>query len=233
MATVPKRTGRDFREPLYDGAVSSGAAGTGAFGPGSAGTDAAGAGTGAMATSAVVIPVKAFSNAKMRLSAVLSPEERASLAREMAQGVIRAAQPLPAVVVCDDLEVAAWAENLGARALLEPGLGLNGAVGTAVSQLAAEGYTRLVVAHADLPLAKQLAWLAEIDGIALVPDRHLDGTNVISLPAPCGFRFSYGPGSFSRHQEEALRTGLPWQVIHDPGLAWDVDFPADMAAVTP
>ena len=169
----------------------------------------------------------------MRLASVLRPEQRAALAREMAEHVISASRPLPVIVVCDDLEVAAWAENLGARALLEPGLGLNGAVGTAVAQLGAEGFERLVVAHADLPLATNLARLAEIDGIALVPDRHLDGTNVISLPAQCGFGFSYGPGSFLRHQDEARRTGLPWRVIHDPGLAWDVDFPADMAAVTP
>jgi 2-phospho-L-lactate guanylyltransferase len=188
--------------------------------------------SGAEGTRGVVIPVKAFSNAKMRLASVLRPEERAALAREMAEHVIKASSPLPVIVVCDNLEVAAWAENLGARALLEPGLGLNGAVGTAVAQLAVEGFERLVVAHADLPLATDLARLAEIDGIALVPDRHLDGTNVISLPAHCGFGFSYGPGSFLRHQDEARRTGLPWRVIHDPGLAWDVDFPADMAAVT-
>jgi 2-phospho-L-lactate guanylyltransferase len=149
----------------------------------------------------------------------------------MAEHVVHASRPLPVIVVCDDLDVAAWAENLGARALLEPGLGLNGAVGTAVAQLAEEGFERLVIAHGDLPLAAEIAQLAEIEGIALVPDRHLDGTNVISLPAQCGFRFSYGPGSFSRHQDEARRTGVPWRVIHDPGLAWDVDFPADITAV--
>ena len=132
---------------------------------------------------------------------MLAPAERAALAREMAEQVIRACAPLPAVVVCDDEEVAEWAGTLGARPLTEPGLGLNGAVSAAVSQLAAEGYERLVVAHADLPLATRLAWLAGLDGIVLVPDRHEDGTNVISLPAACGFRFSYGPGSFARHQK--------------------------------
>ncbi len=102
----------------------------------------------------------------------------------------------------------------------------------AVAQLSEEGYGRLVVAHADLPLASDLPRLAEVQGIALVPDRRQEGTNVISVPAGSGFRFAYGPGSFSRHQAEAARTGLPWRVIHDPGLAWDVDFPSDMAAVT-
>jgi len=195
-----------------------------------AGSDDGLAGSGA--TAVVVVPVKAFSQAKMRLASVLGPEQRAALARKMAEHVLAAAAPLPVVVVCDDEEVATWARSRGARTLPEPGLGLNGAVNTAVAQLCAEGYGRLVVAHSDLPLANDLPRLAEVQGIALVPDRHEEGTNVISLPSGCGFRFAYGPGSFSRHQVEAARTGLPWRVIHDPGLAWDVDFPSDMAAVT-
>jgi 2-phospho-L-lactate guanylyltransferase len=182
---------------------------------------------------AVVVPVKAFSRAKMRLAPVLGPEDRAALAREMAEHVLKAARPLSVVVVCDDKEVAEWAEDLGARALLEPGLGLNGAVNAAVTELDREGYERLVVAHSDLPRATRLAWLADVEGIALVPDRREDGTNAISLPAGAGFRFSYGPGSFLRHQTEARRTGLECTVIHDPELAWDVDFPADIVALRP
>ena len=89
---------------------------------------------------AVLVPVKAFSKAKMRLASVLSPEQRAALARKMAEHVIRASKPLPVVVVCDDIEVADWAGRLGARALPEPGLGLNGAVNAAFAQLGSEGY---------------------------------------------------------------------------------------------
>lgn len=180
----------------------------------------------------VVVPVKAFSHAKMRLAPVLGPDQRAALARKMAEHVLAAAAPLPVVVICDDEEVATWARSRGARPLPEPELGLNGAVNTAVAQLSEEGYSRLVIAHADLPLANDLPRFAVVQGIALVPDRREEGTNVISIPAGCGFRFAYGPGSFSRHQGEAARTGLPWRVIHDPGLAWDVDFPSDMAAIT-
>ncbi|MGH9104877.1 MAG: 2-phospho-L-lactate guanylyltransferase [Acidimicrobiales bacterium] len=188
---------------------------------------------GPPAGAAVVVPVKSFSHAKTRLAPVLNAEERSSLARRMAQRVLAAAWPLPAIVVCDDAEVARWAQDLGARALPQPGLGLNGAVNAAFSQLGEEGWQRLVVAHGDLPLATHLGWLAELEGISLVPDRREDGTNVISLPTGCGFRFAYGPGSFARHQQEAARTGVAWHVVRDAELAWDVDFPADMAAVAP
>lgn len=185
------------------------------------------------AAAAAVMPVKAFSRAKMRLAPVLSPDERAALARKMAEHVVNAAKPLPVVVVCDDKEVAAWAEDLGARALREPGLGLNGAVEAAVAQLAGEGYQRLIVVHSDLPRASRLERFAGVEGIALVPDRRDDGTNVISLPAGCGFQFSYGPGSFARHKEAARVTGVPWTVVRDAELAWDVDLPADIAALSP
>ena len=181
----------------------------------------------------VLVPVKAFGEAKMRLSGVLTPPERAALARKLAERVLSAARPLPVAVVCDDAEVASWAQHLGAHVLSEPGVGLNAAVAAALSQLTSEGYGRVVVAHGDLPLATNLAWLADEEGIVLVPDRHLDGTNVISLPAGCGFRFSYGPGSFARHQSEAERTGLAWKAVRDDSLGWDVDLPADMTAVAP
>jgi 2-phospho-L-lactate guanylyltransferase len=223
--------------PAYDGRVNAGARRQGPPEPAATGSSPAddylSAEGSDLSKAAAVIPVKAFSRAKMRLAPVLNPNERATLAREMAEHVVKAASPLPVVVVCDDEEVARWAADLGARALLEPGLGLNGAVNAAVAQLDAEGFVRLVVAHSDLPYASRLAWLADLDGIALVPDRREDGTNVISLPPSCGFRFSYGPGSFSRHQKEAYRTGVNWTVVRDPELAWDVDFPADIVAPKP
>jgi 2-phospho-L-lactate/phosphoenolpyruvate guanylyltransferase len=186
----------------------------------------------AVGQTVVVVPVKAFSQAKMRLAPVLSPPQRAALAKELAHRVVVAAYPMPVAVVCDDPEVASWAHGLGARPLREPGIGLNGAVAAAFAQLSSEGYERVVVAHGDLPLATNLTWLAQGQGIVLVPDRHLDGTNVIGLPAGCGFRFSYGPGSFGRHKEEAARLGLPWRAVHDDALAWDVDQPADMSALS-
>ena len=66
-------------------------------------------------------------------------------------------------------------------------------------------------------------------GVTLVPDRRDDGTNVLRLPAGSGFRFAYGPGSFRAHRAEATRIGLPVRVLRIPDLAYDVDWPADVA----
>jgi 2-phospho-L-lactate guanylyltransferase len=177
---------------------------------------------------AVLVPVKSFRHAKVRLAPALDPERRAALAREMASGVLAACHPLTVYVVCDDADVAQWAAAAGAEVLWRPGRGLNGAVDDGVAALAAVGIDRAVVAHSDLPLAMDLTWPARHDGVTLVPDRHDDGTNVACVPAASGFRFAYGPGSFRRHGAEARRLGLALRVVREPSLGWDVDLPADL-----
>lgn len=184
-------------------------------------------------TAAVLVPVKAFSAAKARLAPALTAGERAVLARSMAEAVLRAARPLPVTVVCDDVEVAAWARGGGAAVVWTPGLGLDGAVARGVRALAGLGVDRVVVAHADLPLATDLTWPARLPGVTLVPDRRHDGTNVACVPTSAGFSFAYGPGSLARHVDEAARLGLGLQVVPEPVLAWDVDVPADLDYASP
>jgi 2-phospho-L-lactate guanylyltransferase len=180
-------------------------------------------------TAAVLVPVKAFAAAKQRLDGVLDPSARAALATAMATTVLEAAGPLRAAVVCDDLGVRRWAEAQGAEAIWTPGLGLDGAVMTGVAHLGERGVDRVIVAHADLPLATDLAWLADTDGVTLVPDRHGDGTNVACVPAGAGFGFTYGARSFDAHRAEATRLGLVLRLVPDVRLGWDVDVAADLA----
>lgn len=183
---------------------------------------------------AVLVPIKAFSEAKQRLSSVLNPNERIELARFMAELVIQAAGDLPVAVVCDDLEVAAWSEAHGAAVLWEPGKGLNGAVDSGVGKLISEGANSVIVAHSDIPLVQNLAGLVgDFDGVTLVPDRYKDGTNVIcvsdiAVTSTPGFKFSYGPGSFYRHFRYARSIGLEIRVVEDELAACDIDLPEDI-----
>lgn len=178
---------------------------------------------------AVLVPVKSFGDAKVRLAGAMDAANRSALAREMAARVLLAARPYPVAVVCDDVEVARWAEERGAVVVSEPGRGLNGAVQAGVAELAARGVTEVIVAHADLPLARDFHALTGFDGVTLVPDRHDDGTNVACVPARSGFAFAYGPRSFARHIAEAERLGLGPRIVRDDSLAWDVDVPADLS----
>ncbi len=104
----------------------------------------------------VLIPVKAFRQAKRRLGSSLSDPDRISLVRAMATQVVAACAPLPVAVVCDDQEVAQWASALGATVMWEPGQGLNGAVRAGVDRLAETGARWVTVAHGDLPRAHGL-----------------------------------------------------------------------------
>ncbi len=178
---------------------------------------------------AVLLPVKSFAEAKLRLAPALTPEARRALARDMATHVLACAGRLPVAVVCDDVEVAAWAREHHALVVWEPERGLNRAVQAGVARLASEGVERVIVAHADLAFAAELQWVADFAGVTLVPDRGGNGTNVVGLPSRSGFAFSYGPGSFARHQAEARRLGLALRVVHAPDLARDVDLPSDLA----
>ena len=77
---------------------------------------------------AVLVPMKSFDDAKARLSGVLSPHLRGMFARWMADQVFNSARPLPIYVVCDNEEVAHFADTRACTVLWKPGHGLNSAV---------------------------------------------------------------------------------------------------------
>ena len=177
----------------------------------------------------VLVPVKAFTDAKARLAAVLDEADRERLARWTSERVLAAAGELPTYVACDNEEVATWAGQHGATTLWHPGVGLNAAVNNSVAELRDAGVTHVIVAHGDLPRVHSLADLAEPDTLTLVPDRHGDGTNVVGVPTAMPFQFAYGPGSFRRHLDAAVAAGLSVRVRRDPLLALDIDTPSDLA----
>jgi 2-phospho-L-lactate/phosphoenolpyruvate guanylyltransferase len=197
-----------------------------------------------MVNVAALIPIKAFSEAKKRLSSRVTSDDRSALAQAMAAQVVASAKPMPTFVVCDNVEVGKWAIDHGAAVLHEPGRGLNGAVAAGVAQLRELGFARVVIAHSDLPLAVDLAWIASFEGVTIVPDRAARGTNVLSIPLGAqeperetllshrSFEFSYGTGSFGRHVAEARRLGFRIRVVPNYRLSADVDYPGDLRVAT-
>ena len=207
---VPRAYGCAFAHP-YTGTVRSTA--TASLGP-----------------EVVLIPVKAFAQAKRRLGGSMDDGERVRLVRAMAGHVVAASAPLPVAVVCDDEDVASWAEGLGAVVVWTPGQGLNGAVRAGVTRLAETGTEWVTVAHGDLPRARGLGTLEHFAGVTLVPDRRDDGTNVLRVPA--ARRLPLLPTARARSGPTAprrLRLGLPVRVLRVPDLAYDVDWPSDVA----
>ncbi len=181
---------------------------------------------------AVIVPIRSFEGALSRLAGMLGERRCHDLMRLMASRVVAAADGLPVHVATDDVEVAAWASDLGAEVAPVGRPGLSTAVSVTVDRLAAAGIERAVVAHADLALARSLR-PAVGAGLVIVPDRRRDGSNVLCVPTDCGFRFAYGPGSFRRHLAEAERLGLAVTVVEDDALASDMDYPEDLLALPP
>tara|TARA_B100000686_G_C16786632_1_gene975689 strand:- start:822 stop:1400 length:579 start_codon:yes stop_codon:yes gene_type:complete len=176
----------------------------------------------------VLIPIKAFDSAKLRLASVLNPSERADLSRSLAEGVIRSCTGAQVWVICEDEEVEKWATTLGAQVIRNPQAGLNEAAKVGLTALAEFGIEKVIVTHADLINPEGITNLFELDGIVLVPDRHNEGTNIVGLPTDIDFSFQYGLNSFEKHKTEAQRFLLPLTIIQDSHLGFDIDNPDDL-----
>jgi 2-phospho-L-lactate guanylyltransferase len=175
---------------------------------------------------AFLVPLKSFDAAKERLGDELGADDRADLMRALATGVLVAAEGFSRWVVCDDRSVAEFALCRGAQVIWRDG-GLNEAVQAASDQLVLEGFDRVIVCHGDLARPGSFSnFVPSAGGAVIAPDRHGDGSNVVSVPTTAGFRFAYGPGSLGRHLEESKRCGLPVSMIDT--LELDIDTPEDL-----
>jgi 2-phospho-L-lactate/phosphoenolpyruvate guanylyltransferase len=180
---------------------------------------------------AVVVPVRSFVFGKARLASALDSDARLALMQRMAGAVVNAAGTRPIVVVTSAPEVVEWCAARAVTTIDDPG-SLDEAAIAGRAWAARLGVARVVIAHADLPNARNLDAVANAGAARvalLVPDRHDDGTPVMSIPVDGEFGFAYGPGSFARHVEAAQRAGLEVVVVRDPALGFDVDVVEDLA----
>jgi 2-phospho-L-lactate guanylyltransferase len=179
-----------------------------------------------------IIPVKSLAQTKSRLTAVLSPSERADLTLFMLErtiGVLQAAGIGKLVVVSRDTAVTHLATQHGALTLAEPpGAGLNEAIQEGV-RLATLGHAdRVLVLPADLPFltADDVTLVCQdstCHTITICPDRHEQGTNGLLLPLPTNFAFQFGEGSFQKHVMNARYGRLTPHLIRTPGWQFDLD----------
>ena len=185
----------------------------------------------------IIVPHRGLAAAKTRLAPVLGDEEREALARRLLEQVLRVAH-----LVCGDVVVITPSEALAAvvaaaeaRLVVQLGLGLNAGLEQARNEAIADGVATLLVLHGDLPNLTTDDVVALIDalpatrGVAIAPDRAGSGTNGLALRPPDAIGFRFGVGSFAAHRQEAERAGIALAEVHRPGLAFDLDTPADLA----
>ncbi len=190
--------------------------------------------TRASGAEVVLIPVKAFHQAKRRLDRVLTDAEREQLVRTMA--ATRGGRLCPAAGRRGVRRRRSG--RLGRRPRAPPSCGSPARGSTARCGRASSSWRPpapdwVTVAHGDLPRARDLGTLAPFDGVTLVPDRRDDGTNVLRLPGGLRFPLRLRTGLVPRppRRGHAPRPGRA--VVRDPDLAYDVDWPADVAELGP
>jgi 2-phospho-L-lactate guanylyltransferase (CobY/MobA/RfbA family) len=66
--------------------------------------------------------------------------------------------------------------------------------------------------------------------VRIAPDRRGAGTNALYLQPVGAIPVRFGRGSLARHIAAAADRAIPAEVIAQPGLALDIDTPADLAS---
>jgi 2-phospho-L-lactate guanylyltransferase len=191
----------------------------------------------------ILVPVKNTSSAKQRLAAALDQPSRTALAQAMLRDVLttlynwpaRRENNLPAVaVVSSDPYAAKVATEYGFEVIPDPdNPGETGAIELATRICVERGADSTLVIPADIPLIQ--AWeLDEIlkhapaEGSILVPAADGRGTNAAFRRPANLFPLRFGNDSFKPHHAAAQATGKPCIVLDLPGIAVDVDNPADL-----
>ena len=186
----------------------------------------------------ILIPVKNLSSAKQRLAALLDQPSRTRLAQAMLHDVLSTLQgwknrPQIAVVTGDPYAVS-LAREYGFEIIPEPdNPGETAAIEMATGVALERGADSTLVIPADIPLIQ--AWeLEEImkhapaEGSVLVPAADGRGTNAAFRRPANLFPLRFGNDSFKPHHAAAQATGKPCVVLNLPGIAADVDNPADL-----
>ncbi len=186
-----------------------------------------------------VVPVKDLSEAKQRLSPVLSPQERRGLFSAMLRDVLcalTAVRRLDGVlIVTGDPDAAKLAGNFQAEILEEThNLGHSAAVKAAADLLARRRAASMLTLPADVPLvsARELSKLLAAHGpapaVTVAPSRDERGTNALICSPPDVISFCFGENSFASHLAAARRLGVVPRMRRLPGLALDIDAPPDL-----
>ena len=188
----------------------------------------------------VVVPVKDTSAAKQRLASVLPPDLRRALALAMLEDVLAALTEVPGLagrlLVTTDPAAKQLAASYGAQCI-EDGAddGHTGAVTAAARRLVREGCETMLTLPGDIPLvtaaeiARLVAAHRPAPSFTIAPSHDEQGSNAILVSPPDAVPLRFGEDSFFPHLAAAEARGIAPSIVRLPGIAFDIDTPADLA----
>jgi 2-phospho-L-lactate/phosphoenolpyruvate guanylyltransferase len=186
----------------------------------------------------ILIPVKNLSGAKQRLASLLDQTTRTELAKTMLLDVLEtlaswAHRPGIALVTSDPF-ASAQARHFDFEVIPDPSSrSETEAIEMATQICEARGVDFTLVIPGDVPLVRvgeleKILQEAPDQGAVLVPAFDGRGTNA-AFRRPAGlFPLRFGNDSFKPHLAAARATGKPAVMLSLPGIALDVDCPADL-----
>lgn len=186
-----------------------------------------------------ILAVRPVDQGKSRLSDSLSNDERISLNYRMFRHVFSTMKEVfPAgriIVISRSGTLLEEARMGGAFGQQEEAGELNSALSQGARFAVDRGASALLNVSSDLPFLETrdiLAMLAAAGDIVIATDRTHSGTNALLVRRPFAIPYRYGLGSLAAHLAAAREAGLTATVIDRPGLARDIDTPADLAELS-
>ena len=185
-----------------------------------------------------VVAVKGLERGKHRLAGVLTEAERHLLIKTMLNDVLDALRAAPGIASINVLSSDLGVLSNDVEQIVDPGAGLNAAIAHAARVLSNDGAHSMLFLPADLPLVTVedinalLAAANEHDAV-IAPDARHAGTNALLLTPPQLIEPQFGDQSFTAHVQ-AIRCSAAksLHIVARPGLAHDIDVPADLHALS-
>jgi 2-phospho-L-lactate guanylyltransferase len=183
--------------------------------------------------------VKPLHLSKLRLSRIMSEDQREQLTLRMLLDVVKSVKragirrPL---LVTSEPRLKGLAGQLGLTYIdeQEP-KGVNRAAEEAINYSRKKGYRATLLIPADIPFARPSdikRCIAIFLGCRLpvvCPSRRYDGTNLLVVDPQSDFKFHYEEGGVWAHVRSALASSEGVCVVYSPSIALDLDTEEDLA----
>lgn len=186
----------------------------------------------------ILIPVKNLANAKQRLASVLEQRSRTELAEAMLcdvlQAVAKMAVAADVTLVTSDHYALSAAQEFGFQVIADAGSrSETEAIEIATLVCVSRGVLSTLVIPTDIPLIEptelqEIFRVAPDEGSVLVPAADGRGTNAVFRSPANLFPLRFSNDSFKPHLVAAQATGKRCMLLSLPGIAMDIDNPADL-----
>jgi len=187
-----------------------------------------------------VVPVKDTAFAKQRLAPALPAYLRQALALAMLEDVLATLAEVHGLagrlLVTTDQAALVLAARYDCICMGEGAdAGHTGAVTAAAQRLARNGRASMLTLPGDIPLVtpaeigRLIAAHRPAPSFTIAPSHDERGSNAILMSPHDAVPLAFGENSFFPHLAAAEARGIAPTVLHLPGIALDIDNPADLA----